>query len=142
MRDFIVDMANNNIGSLCVFLKATKNSDYLEYLNSNLPDFVLERSISEKVYYFVNNITRPLVCICGDHLSFIGFKSGYRVSCGKKKCFVELRKVTCIEKWGVDNPKKSKDVFLFGERSSKLNFSIFKEYIKLINLYIKFIMFL
>ncbi len=36
MRDFIVDMANNNIGSLCVFLKAAKNSDYLEYLNSNL----------------------------------------------------------------------------------------------------------
>jgi hypothetical protein len=110
MRDFIVDMANNNIGSLCLFLKSDKNSNYLEYLNSNLPDFVLERNISEKVYYFVNNITKPLICICGDHLSFIGFKNGYRVSCGKKKCFVEIRKATCIEKWGVDNPKKSKDV--------------------------------
>ena len=110
MRDFIVDMANNNIGSLCLFLKADKNSNYLEYLNSNLPDFALERNISEKVYYFVNNIIKPLNCVCGDHLSFIGFKNGYRVSCGKKKCFVEIRKATCIEKWGVDNPKKSKDV--------------------------------
>lgn len=110
MRDFIIDRANNNIGSLCIFLKSTKNSDYLEYLNRSLPDFVLERSLSEKVYYFVNGITEPLLCICGEHLSFIGFKNGYRASCGKKGCFVEMRKKTCIENWGVDNPKKSKEI--------------------------------
>jgi hypothetical protein len=110
MRDLIVEMANRNIGSLCLFLKNQKNIDYLEYLNNNIPHGLLESSLSERIYYFVNNVHKLLLCDCGNHLSFIGFKNGYRSTCGDKICFVKKRKETCIEKWGVDNPLKSKEI--------------------------------
>ncbi len=52
------------------------------------------------------------MCTCGNHLSFIGFKNGYRKSCGNKKCYTINKKQTCIDRYGVDNPKKSKDILL------------------------------
>jgi len=110
MRELITEMANRNIGSLCLFLKNPKNISYLDYINNNIPDGLSERSLSERIYYFVNNEPEILLCVCGKHLSFIGFKNGYRVSCGDKACFVMKRKETCIEKYGVDNPKKNKEV--------------------------------
>lgn len=106
MRELIDKMANRNIGSLCLFLKNHKNISYLEYLNNNIPHGLLERSLSERIYYFVNHQVNLLLCDCGNHLSFIGFKNGYRNNCGDKTCFVKKRKETCIEKYGVDNPKK------------------------------------
>ena len=110
MRELIIDMANKNIGSLCIFLKNTKNIIYLEFLNNNIPLEISDRSLSEKIYYFVNEQKDLLLCECGKHLSFIGFKNGYRVTCGDKSCSVKKRRETCVEKWGVDNPKKSKDI--------------------------------
>ena len=109
MRELITEMANRNIGSLCLFLNNPKNVSYLEYLNSNIPDGLSERSFSERIYYFVNNEPKLLLCDCGKHLSYIGFKNGYRTSCGDKVCFVKKRKETCIKKYGVDNPTKSKE---------------------------------
>lgn len=110
MRDLIVNMSNRNIGSLCLFLKNTKNIEYLNFLNSNIPSDVIHRGLSEKIFYFINERRELFLCDCGKHLSFIGFKSGYRTSCGDKVCFVKKRKETCLEKWGVDNPKKSKEI--------------------------------
>ena len=109
MRDLIVEMANRNIGSLCLFLKNIKNTTYLEHLNNNIPSG-LDVSLSEKIYYFVNYETTILSCECGKHLSFIGFKNGYRTTCGDKSCSIKKRKETCISKYGVDNPKKSKSI--------------------------------
>jgi hypothetical protein len=40
----------------------------------------------------------------------LGFKNGYRKSCGNKYCYVKNRRETCIDKYGVDNPKKSKSI--------------------------------
>ena len=110
MRELIVEMANRNIGSLCLFLKNSKNILYLDYLNNNIPSGLSERSLSERIYYFVNNETELLLCDCGKHLSFKGYKNGYRPTCGDKECFVKKRKETCVEKYGVDNPKKNKEV--------------------------------
>ena len=109
MRELIIKMSDN-IGSLCSFLKNKKNIDYLNYLNSNVPVEILNRNLSEKIYYFINKIDIPILCICGKHKAFIGFKDGYRITCGDKVCYVECRKKTCLEKYGVDNPKKSKDI--------------------------------
>lgn len=78
MREKIDEMVKNNIGSLCLFLKNPKNREFLEYLESNIVRESLVRPISEKIYYFVNNIIDAQLCDCGEHLSFIGFKSGYR----------------------------------------------------------------
>jgi len=108
----------SNIGSLVLYLK--NNREYLDYIHSNIPESVLDRQMSEKIYYLVNGIKSPLNCKCGNHLKFIGFKNGYRKTCGEKECFVNSRKESCIDKWGVDNPKKSKEI-IEKERESILD---------------------
>jgi hypothetical protein len=107
MRETII-LKSKNIGSLSSFIK--NNEEYLIEINNNIPKEVLNKSISEKVYYYINKISEPLLCICDNPLSYIGFKNGYRKSCGSKDCYVKMRKETCLEKYGVDNPKKSKDI--------------------------------
>ena len=109
MEAFIIEKANRNIGALCGFLKNVQNVEYLNYINSNIPDSVLDYDLSEKVWYLVNK-SEVQLCDCGERLSFKGFKHGYRETCGKKECYIKKRKETCIEKYGVDNPKKSKEV--------------------------------
>lgn len=103
----IIKNMSNNIGSLSRFLLNPKNIDFLNYLNSNIPKDAYNFKISEKVYYLINGIDVVLLCKCGDPLSFNGFKNGYKSTCGKKKCYVDKRKETCLIKYGVDNPKKS-----------------------------------
>lgn len=110
MKELITKMANNNIGSLCLFLKNIKNIDYLKLIELNIPSEVIDRNLSEKIYYFINEITNPILCNCGSHRSFIGFKNGYRPTCGNKECYTKHRRETCLEKYGVDNPKKSKEI--------------------------------
>ena len=110
MKELIEKMANNNIGSLSLFLKNPKNIQYLNFINDNIPTEIYERKISEKIYYFVNNISNIILCECGEHRSFIGFKDGYRSTCGDIKCIIKKRKNTCRDKYGVDNPKKSKEI--------------------------------
>jgi hypothetical protein len=79
-------------------------------LNDNIPKEILNFKTSEKVYYYLNNIKEIKLCDCGLPLSFIGFKNGYRSTCGKKECHIKKRRETCIKKFGVDNPKKSKEI--------------------------------
>ena len=110
MRKIIEEMAIKNIGSLCLFLNNPKNINYLNYINSQIIPQILNRKLSERVYYFVNKIDKPQLCICGSHKNFKGFKDGYRSSCGNKECSSIIRKNTCIKKYGVDNPKKSKEI--------------------------------
>jgi hypothetical protein len=100
----------NNIGSLSSFLRNPKNVEYLEELNSNIPIEALEFSISEKMWYYINNINQLQLCSCGKMLSYMGLKNGYRKTCGNKECFVKARKETSIENWGVDNPRKSEEI--------------------------------
>jgi len=98
----------NNIGALTSFLNNNKNIDILNYLNDNIPLFCSNFKITEKLWYFINDVKEPQLCICGQIRSYIGPKNGYRVTCGKKDCFVKKRKETSNENWGVDNPRKSK----------------------------------
>jgi hypothetical protein len=99
-----------NIGSLILFLKNDKNREYLDFININTPEFLKSEDLVLKIYYLVNDIQKPMLCKCGKKLKFIGFKNGFRKTCGEKECFVESRKVTNIEKYGVDNPKKSIEI--------------------------------
>ena len=109
MREEIIKRCNN-IGALSSFLRNDKNKKYLDYLNDNIPSEIIDFSVSEKLYYFKNEVKDLILCDCGKHRKFIGFKNGYRDTCGNKSCFVSKRKETCIKKWGVDNPKKSKEI--------------------------------
>ena len=106
----IIKSKLNNVGSLCGFLRNSHNKKYLNFLNENIIKVNAELSISEKLYYYSNNIKSPLLCECGKHLKYIGFKNGYRSTCGEKECFVNKRKQTSIKNFGVDNPQKSEKV--------------------------------
>jgi len=108
----VIEGKKGNIGALCGFLKSQKNIKYLEYLKSNIDNNILifDLPISELLYYYFNKTSIPILCLCGDHMKYIGFKNGYRTSCGKKKCYVNKRKETCLKKYGVDNPKKDKNI--------------------------------
>jgi len=104
----LIENMSKNMGSLSLFLNNPKNINILCFLNNSIPTEINLRKISEKVYYLINKVNTLLLCDCGSHRAFIGFKSGYRLTCGKKYCSTNKRKKTCVEKWGVDNPKKSK----------------------------------
>jgi hypothetical protein len=110
MKELIIEMANRNIGSLCIFLKNSNNIQYLELINNGIPKEIKDFQISEKIYYWVNELSTLQLCDCGNHKKFIGFKNGYRTTCGEKDCYVKKRKETCVEKFGVDNPKKSSQI--------------------------------
>lgn len=109
MREEIVRMSKN-IGSLVLYLK--NRPLWVEHINENIPKETINLPLSEKVYYYVNDIKEVLICDCGSNRSFMGFKNGYRTSCNKKKCYVSKRKKTCLERYGVDNPKKSKEILI------------------------------
>lgn len=111
---------NENIGAFCGFLKSKNGIEYTEYINNNIPSEIVDEPMSIKLYYFFNDIKEPLNCSCGKHRSYIGFKNGFRPTCGDKKCFVEKRKQTCLDKYGVDNPKKSKQIIKKEQENIKL----------------------
>ena len=96
MLEFFKEKAIN-IGSLTSFLANEKNKIYLDYLNNNIPNFVLDKTTSEKVWFLVNGVHEPQLCKCGKELKFKGFKHGYRTSCGEKECYIENRKITFAE---------------------------------------------
>lgn len=110
MDTFLETLKNksHNIGGLVNFV--SKRVEYLTYIEKNIPEQILDRTLTEKLYYIVNNIKDILLCDCGNHLKFQGFKNGYYKTCGDQKCVVESRKKTCMEVFGVDNPKKSQSV--------------------------------
>ena len=104
----IISKKVNNIGSLCFFL--SRNKDVLDFIDSKIPIGLKNSIISEKVYYYLNNIKQVRLCGCGKPLKFIGFKQGHHKTCGDTKCIVDLRKKTNTEKYGVDNPLKSSEI--------------------------------
>jgi len=110
MIDKINEMAHKNIGSLCLFLNNDKNKDYLNEILDNIPKEAHCLSMSEKITYYVNNKKTIEYCDCGDMKKFIGFKQGWRQTCGKRKCVKDSRQKTCVEKYGVDNPQKSPEI--------------------------------
>ena len=52
----------NNIGSLVLFIK--NHQEYLDFIESNIPYLIKSRQLSEKIFYFVNQIETSLDCQC------------------------------------------------------------------------------
>ena len=67
MNTILQDITNrtSNIGSLVLLVK--NNSEYLDFINHNVPESILARHLSEKIYYLVNNINTPQLCRCEKH---------------------------------------------------------------------------
>lgn len=99
----------NNVGSLCNFLN--KHPKHVEFIESQIIDLsAYDLGVSEKLYYYINKIDSPILCICDKHKKYRGFKNGYYKTCGDKECYKKSRKTTSLKKYGVDNPRKSKEV--------------------------------
>jgi hypothetical protein len=97
------------------YLKKYYEPIYTEIIKYSI-DYNLESlKFVEKMYYFYHNIKNILVCKCGNKLNMINFNKGYSAHCSQKcshedEQTLEKSKIKCIEKYGVDNPKKNKDV--------------------------------
>ena len=50
----IIQEKSKNIGSLCFFLG--RNKDVLDFIGENIPKEILDRTISERVYYYLNKM--------------------------------------------------------------------------------------
>jgi hypothetical protein len=74
-------MSNINIGSLCLLSGIKKNMTFEPLLNSVVN---FDISMSEKIYYFWT-IYRVDCYVSGSPRKYIGFKNGYRPTCGNKR---------------------------------------------------------
>lgn len=66
MDTFLETLKNksHNIGGLVNFV--SKRVEYLTYIEKNIPEQILDRTLTEKLYYIVNNIKDILLCDCGN----------------------------------------------------------------------------
>ena len=89
---------------------------YFKFYQYILDNYPKELVWSEKLYWYFHNIsTHPICPVCGKPVKFYNFIKGYRKYCSskcnnsnpKKKLQV---KQTCLERYGVDNPHKSRDI--------------------------------
>lgn len=90
-----------------------KKSDF--NLWNNINKINLNVSFGEKYYLYVNNLTSPLKCLCGNNLKFISPKIGYReycsIKCSTNSQSVKSKKIsTNLKRYGVDNPSKNNDI--------------------------------
>jgi len=94
-------------------------SNKIKYLDINLwnkiNDILLDIPFKEKFYLLENSLSELPKCECGNSVKFVDMIKGYRSFCSKR-CMYDSdiikknKKFTCIGKWGVDNPSKSKEV--------------------------------
>src|SRR3989304_4205363 len=71
--------------------------------------------ISRRLYHLINDVSEVPTCgYCGSVRLFYTLGKGYCHTCGSKECFPKYRaeniKKTCLDRYGVDNPKKIKSV--------------------------------
>ena len=96
-----------NIGALTSYI--SHREEMLNELKSFFnTDF--EYSIPEMIKSYQLNDFTDKKCICGKKLKWKDFQDGWRISCGDKICITSIRKNSNIEKYGVDNPMKNKNI--------------------------------
>ena len=78
MKELILSKIGN-IGALSSFLNSKKNVEILDYLNSSIPIFAQEMKITEKLWYFINEVKEMQLCtkeVITDYL-IVEPKNGY-----------------------------------------------------------------
>lgn len=83
----------------------------IEDHNKNFKDI----SWGQKLYNYVNNISHPPKCVCGNEVNFHKFGKGYKIYCStscmyKDENMKNKKKEAYIKKYGVDNPLKSQEI--------------------------------
>ena len=82
---------------------------------NRINNFLLDLPFKEKFYLVENLLTDIPKCECGNSVKFIDMVNGYREFCSRRCMYdsdsiKKSKRETCIEKWGVDNPSKVKEV--------------------------------
>ena len=94
-------------------------SNKIKELNINLWNMInnvlLDIPFKEKFYLIENSLIDIPKCECGNSVKFIDMVNGYREFCSRRCMYdspnlKEKKKNSCIEKYGVDNPSKSKEI--------------------------------
>lgn len=112
MVEQIIIEKQNNIGSMILYIKnrpeLLKEIDDIFYSKIDIKD--IDLTLPQKIYYIINNVWSLNVCTCGKLCVWIGFKNGFRISCGKKECYIPMVEKNNIEKYGVSNTAKLKEM--------------------------------
>src|SRR5574343_49448 len=118
MRNDIILFVKQNKKRILVkdLLKNNHTEIYNEFINWSHSNNIECISISELVYVYINKLTEKPKCkTCNNYTKFIKLSKGYRDFCCMK-CqannidIITKRENTCIEKYGVQNPLKSKEL--------------------------------
>lgn len=111
------------------YVKKHFKSDYIKIIELSVHLKINERSFSEKIYHFINNLESPMVCKnCGKNpTKYTGLISGYLDYCSSKcsnssKDVMNKKEKAYLERYGVTNPSYSKDVL------DKINDTFIKKY--------------
>lgn len=90
--------------------------NYPDFYNYIMDNFTEDISFAEKLYWYFNNITTHPKCKrCGKKLRFLDGGLGYNKYCSSKCAALSQdtqtkRKITCIEKYGVEYSVQNKEV--------------------------------
>ena len=77
---------------------------------------ILDLSFSQKIWHWINNIDTYYLCKCGKRITFNknwldGYRNGCSAKCSQSSSLTkEKRKKTNIERYGVDNVSKNKEI--------------------------------
>jgi len=96
----ILEKAKHNIAAALKLLKKFNYVDLLPY--PELP-------IVQRLWLYTNPEFKPY-CLCNNTLKWIGYKSGWRETCGNKSCIKQKTIQTNIKKWGAENPMQNDTV--------------------------------
>lgn len=119
ISDIVGDSPNRLRESFFIKNYIDIHSDILEF-SSDINDI----SFKERIWYWVNNINSEYLCKCGNRTTFNkNWKDGYRKWCSPRcaqndKKTKEKRKLTVIEKYGVDNIAKLKETKIKQEKTN------------------------
>lgn len=96
-----------------------KSEDWIKENLSDLHFLICSSPIGgtfkEKLYCYMKSIEVIPKCECGNSVQFISISKGWRKFCSVKcqsnsQSTIKKRKLTNVQKWGFDNPMKSKEV--------------------------------
>src|SRR6266403_359473 len=114
----IIKEKENNIGSLILFIN--KRTELLNEIEDLIQTNIGENNltISQKLWHIINKNWNLQLCTCGKLCNWIGFKNGWKISCGNKICYIPMVKKNNLEKYGVENPAQLESI----QKLKKVNY--------------------
>src|SRR6266403_1064476 len=114
----IIKEKENNIGSLILFIN--KRPELLNEIEDLIQTNIGENNltISQKLWHIINKNWNLQLCTCGKLCNWIGFKNGWKISCGNKICYIPMVKKNNLEKYGVENPAQLESI----QKLKKVNY--------------------